>query len=124
MFPFLDEENLRAHLLEFKNILSNNLGRTDLSKVPVQASLDATAVTGRFSTRESNDGDDRLLYGVETSNPFKQVRIKIYDTSNSAFESNESRITLNSLQNCPDLLEKKLIKRGKSYQAIVLLPFN
>ena len=42
ILPFLDLKNMNEHLYEFKRITEKQLGISDMSNVPVQASLDAT----------------------------------------------------------------------------------
>ena len=75
ILPFLDLKNMHKHLHELKRITEKQLGISDMSNVPVQASLDTTAVTGNMSTRKSDDENGRLLYG--TCRLFQQARIHL-----------------------------------------------
>ena len=75
VLPFLDLKNMHKHLHELKRITEKELGISDMSNVPVQASLDTTAVTGNMSTRKSDDENCRLLYG--TCRLFQQARIHL-----------------------------------------------
>ena len=125
ILPFLDVDNLKEHLNEFKRIIVEQLEISDISKVPVQASLDATAVTGSMATRSSGDENGRLLYGLSTYRPFQQVRIHLSSSNTDQqieFKETEECIIIDSLQSCNDLLESECISRGTSYVAILLLP--
>lgn len=120
IYPYLDVENIRAHFALFKEIVEKDLDLS-ISDIPVQASLDATAVTGRMQSRKSDVNDDeRLLYGVKTHLPFQKTRITL--NGSEGFKRTKSNISIDCLQSCPDLLENNLISRGTYYTTIILLP--
>ena len=72
ILPYLDKNNLLNHLDVFKSILVGSYINDpdspvlDCSQIPIQVSIDATAVDGKLSTRQSDNGDPdfRLLYGL------------------------------------------------------------
>ena len=78
ILPFIDSENLAAHIRQYKEILKKYNNVLDFSKVPLQVSFDATAVTGRFQSRKlqsrCSDYVDRIIYGVTTpSGPLQKT---------------------------------------------------
>ena len=123
VLPYIDTKNLRDHMLKFKEITMTHLGVSDMQTVPVQASMDATAVTGRMSSRKSNDDDWRLLYGVATHLPFQSHQIYLSKSdANHHTVINESTISIASLESCPGLLENGEIRKRTYYMVIILLP--
>ena len=66
ILPFIDSENLAAHIRQYKEILKKYNNVSDFSKVPLQVSFDATAVTGRFQSRKlrsrCSDNVDRIFF--------------------------------------------------------------
>ena len=81
ILPYLDEDNLVKHMLAFRDMLVNKCGvpLTDIAKVPIQASIDATAVSGKLATKSLNpDDDNRVLYGVVPQNgPMQKTSISL-----------------------------------------------
>ena len=53
----------------------HHLGVADLQTVPVQASMDATAVTGRMASHKSKSDEDlRVLHAVQVTYPSNNTR--------------------------------------------------
>ena len=56
----------------------HHLGVADLQTVPVQASMDATAVTGRMASHKSKSDEDlRVVHALASHLPFQQHQIFI-----------------------------------------------
>ena len=67
VLPFLDMKNMYEHLHEFKRITEKQLGM-------------------QLQCRKSDDENGRLLHGLSTYHPFKQVRLHL-----SKYEQNSRR---------------------------------
>jgi hypothetical protein len=124
ILPYLERVNLKAHFETFKEILRKYHKISDFSTIPVQASIDATATTGRLQSRDgigpSDDG--RVLYGLNTSSPLQKTFL-----NHTAAEDepdlvvNQTLIRLNGMENALQLLQDNKISRAKSYSCIILL---
>ena len=49
VLPYIDVDNLRKHMLKFKDIIKDQCGLNNVQSVPVQVAMDAMAVTGRMA---------------------------------------------------------------------------
>ena len=126
ILPYLDVSNLEDHLAHFKETMERVLG-VEMNEVPVQASLDATAVTGRVYSRAAlKEGDDRLLYGIATpGGAFQKTGLSLSSDPNAGnCTINGHGITLHNLDCAPDLFEEGVISKATSYVAIVLVPLH
>ena len=127
ILPFIDSENLAAHIRQYKEILKKYNNVSDFSKVPLQVSFDATAVTGRFQSRKlqsrCSDNVDRIIYGVTTpSGPLQKTLINVETCDGRKHVAQDkSCICINGMENTLDLVEEGAISRAKSYMSIVLL---
>lgn len=65
ILPYVDEENMIDHLRLYKNILEK-FHEVTSDQIPIQLSIDGTAVTGKISTRQVPDtsSDYRVVYGL------------------------------------------------------------
>ena len=124
ILPYLERANLKAHFDTFKDILRKYHNITDFSTIPVQASIDATATTGRLGSRDGIGPCDsgRVLYGLNTRSPLQQTFINHAAVENEPdVVANKSLIRLNGMENVLQLLEDNRISRAKSYSCVVLL---
>ena len=116
---------MEAHFTKFKEILTRFNNITDFSKVPIQISFDATAVTGRFQTRKSSRSEDeeRIIYGLSSPDPLQKTLINITRPRDDEARliQNKSSICINGMENTLDLIEEGAISRAKSYMAMVAL---
>ena len=116
-----------AHIRQYKEILKKYNNVSDFSKVPLQVSFDATAVTGRFQSRKlqsrCSDNVDRIIYGVTTpSGPLQKTLINVETCEGrNHVAQDKSCICINGMENTLDLVEEGAISRAKSYMSIVLL---
>ena len=119
--------NLAAHIRQYKEILKKYNNVSDFSKVPLQVSFDATAVTERFQSRKlqsrCSDNVNRIIYGVATpSGPLQKTLINVETCEGRKHVAQDkSCICINGMENTLDLVEEGAISRAKSYMSIVLL---
>ena len=122
ILPFLSEENIEDHFRAFKNILLEEFTSTSIENIPVQASFDATPVTGRLNTRNC-DKEFRLLYGINCpeEDPFMGTYIVLeLDEAKGILLKSGDKVTINGLQSVTDLFRKNKITRATSYMVIIL----
>ena len=126
MLPFLDEELLVQHMLRFIEevlIKKLNIKREDIGKIPIQASMDATATTGRFRTRKGEEDGDRIIYGVSTSRPTKKTFLSMAEREDGKRVTNNiNEIRIHGMEYVLDLVDAGSVKRSSLYMTIVLLP--
>eukprot|EP00116_Pleurobrachia_bachei_P001650 sb/3461912/ len=130
--PFLNKKHLKDHCLNFKKIMAQRYGfdNNAIARVPVIAAMDATAVCTRLGTKDDKaavmkaDKDSyRLLYGIETGGPFKEVRISPEHIPGepSIFKVKGGKV-INGLQECGKALKNGKVLRAGKYIAILLMP--
>ena len=80
ILPWLEPSQIQEHWKEFRETTLANLDIKDMSSIPVQVSLDATAVTGRVNSRGSQDSSEtrRILYGLSTDMPTTQTWVRYF----------------------------------------------
>ena len=81
----------------------------DLSGVPVQASIDATAVTGRLSTRKDKGGQSelRILYGLATrEGAFQQTKINVESSEIHHLPYPEAVLLTNGMEAVCELIQQ------------------
>ena len=74
ILPYIEEENLSQHTAVLKDVLQksfindSSLSYSKLDDIPIQISIDATAINGKLSTRKLEKFDDklRLIYGLNS----------------------------------------------------------
>ena len=127
VLPYIDRNNFLQHMDQFKSYLEKHNNISDFSRVPIQASFDGTAVTGRYQTRNNDDNvDDRIIYGVATSIPTQKTFVSVNDpdaerTGKRISKSREA-IKIHSMEHTLELLDAGELARAKLYISIVLLP--
>ena len=127
MPPYLDESILEQHMQRFIDeifVKKLNYMQEDIGKIPIQASLDATATTGRFRTRKgSTDDGDRILYGVSTSRPTKKTFLSMEEREDGKrVTKRRDVLRIHGMEHVLDLVDNGLLKRSSLYMTIVLLP--
>ena len=104
-------------------MLKKLFGVEDFSKIPVQASMDATATTGRLHTRRSEGSEDRVVYGLSTpAGPYQKTSLIFNHEEPSCVKVNPSGIIFNGMDTVLESFEDKAIARATSYNCIILLP--
>ena len=101
----------------------------DCSQVPIQVSIDATAVDGKLSTIKmpGEDHTFRLLYGLNggvTQQPLI-VREEVDDKEplkKSKKHDKEQFLIIDSMPAVEGLLSEKKIERATSYIAVMAIP--
>ena len=96
-----------------------------MSSIPVQVSLDATAVTGRVNSRGSQDSSEtrRILYGLSTDMPTTQTWVRYFpQPGEPSFKKDTNSVTVNSIQAFPELVANGTITRCTSYMTIMAVP--
>ena len=102
---------------------------TDVSEIPIQISIDATAVNGKLSTRKLEELDDRfrMLYGA-CSRTHEQPLIKLeedteYKRKTTSRPSHKDEwFIINGFSVAMALLEEEKLHRAGSYLGVIVLP--
>ena len=123
------------HLDVFKSILVGSYINDpdspvlDCSQIPIQVSIDATAVDGKLSTRKSDNGDPdfRLLYGLNggcTQQPLIVLEEAVGKDllKKSKPRDKEQFFIVNGMPAVEGLLKDKKIERASSYIAVMAIP--
>ena len=98
ILPYLDDQNLKDHFESFKDMLKKLFGVVDFSKIPVQASMDATATTGRLHTRRSEGSEERVVYGLGTpAGPHQKTSLIFNHEEASCVKVTPSEIIFNGM---------------------------
>ena len=126
ILPNLSEATMRILLLEFRLMLARDLkiSEEEIVNIPCIAAHDATPVTGRVNTSADKlTGSDRLLFGIEPSWPYQEIRIKdSNDPTQQSFLSTQDDLLVNGYTTCADLLKSNQLNRCSGYMAIILQP--
>ena len=126
ILPYLDEENLDQHFEIFVHkvlIRHHNISIDNVASVPLQASFDATATTGRLYTRKSDIEGTRILYGLTVSQP-NQKTLLLNDIEDEGVKVSKTReeLLVYGMENVRSLEDSGEIGRASSYISVVILP--
>ena len=103
---------------------------SDSSSIPIQVSIDATALTGRLSTRKLPGLKDGhcIIYGV-LNGTHEKPEIRLEENtelaeliSKSPKRSKKEYFIVNGLSAVPKLIEEGSLSRSKSYISVIALP--
>lgn len=126
ILPYLDEKNLDQHFEIFVHkvlVRHHNISIDNVASVPLQASFDATATTGRLYTRKSGIEGTRILYGLTASHP-NQKTFLLNDIEDEDVKVSETReeLLVYGMENVRSLEDSGKIGRASSYMSVVILP--